>query len=132
MTIQSTNTPSLNVVNWFEIPVTDIAKAAALYGAMIDRELVIGDFGGKPYAVFPHPETGTGGALVCDAKRPPVRGGTVVYLAAPGGVATCLARAVEAGAKVVMPATPIGPDGVIALIADLDGNVVGLHEDAKK
>ena len=32
-----------------------------------------------------------------------------------------------AGAKIVQPRTEIGPHGTIALIEDLDGNVIGLH-----
>jgi len=55
----------------------------------------------------------------------------VLYLHATDGVARCLSRAVEAGAKVVQPRTEIGPHGAIALIEDLDGNVIGLHEHPK-
>jgi uncharacterized protein len=70
------------------------------------------------------------GALVSDPKRPPRPGsGTVVYLHARDGVARTLSRAIEAGAKVIQPRTPIDPHGTIALIEDLDGNVVGLHEE---
>jgi len=36
-------------------------------------------------------------------------------------------RAVAAGGKVVQPTTDLGPHGTIALIRDLDGNVVGIH-----
>lgn len=43
-----------------------------------------------------------------------------------------LARALEAGAKVVVPETSIGEHGTIAQIEDLDGNVVGLHAENAK
>jgi predicted enzyme related to lactoylglutathione lyase len=133
MTTTNTNSPSIKVVNWFEIPVTDIGRAAALYGAMLDRKLELSSFAGVPHAVFPHGDGAcVSGALVSDAKRPPKRGnGTVIYLAATDGIASCLARAIEAGAKVVQPETSIAPHGSIALIEDLDGNVIGLHEEPK-
>jgi predicted enzyme related to lactoylglutathione lyase len=133
MTTTNTDSPSKNVVNWFEIPVTDIQKAASLYAAMLDLKLEISDFGGVPHAVFPHAgQACVSGALVSDAKRPPKRGsGTVIYLNATDGLASCLARAQEAGAKIVQAATAIGQHGSIALIEDLDGNVIGLHEEPK-
>ena len=121
-----------NVINWFEIPVTDMAKAKALYEAMLDTKLEVSDFGGVPHAVISNKDhTCVSGALVADPKRRPSRGtGTVLYLAATDGVRRCLSRAVEAGAKVLQPETSIAPHGTIALIGDLDGNVVGLHADA--
>lgn len=132
MTTTNTNTASKNVVNWFEIPVTSIERSAAFYGAMLDCKLELSSFGGVPHAVFPHSEACVGGALISDAKRPPKRGsGTVIYLAASDGLSRCLSRAVEAGAKVVQPATDIGPNGAIALVEDFDGNVIGLHEEPK-
>ena len=130
MTTPSTNTPSKSIVNWFEIPVSNIAKATALYSAMLDIKIQQSDFGGVAHAVLMTDNpNGVSGALVFDPKRPPQRGsGTVVYLHATDGVARCLARALEAGAKVVQPLTAIPPHGTIALSEDLDGNVIGLHE----
>lgn len=121
------------VVNWFEIPVSNMARAVALYNAMLDTQLQVTDFGGMPHAVFmTNDPARTGGALIVDPARPPKKGtGTTIYLDAKDGVARCLARAVEAGAKVVQPVTSIGEHGHIAMIEDLDGNVVGLHEERK-
>ena len=128
MNNKNESTPK-NIVNWFEIPVTDIKSSTALYEAMLDTKLAQSDFGGVPHAVLSNGDHScVSGALVSDPKRPPRRGsGTVIYLAARDGVARCLSRAVEAGAKVVQPLTEIGPHGTMALIEDLDGNVIGLH-----
>ena len=130
MTTTTSNTPSINVVNWFEIPVSNIEQASALYAAMLDIKLQQSVFGGIPHAVLTNKDMScVSGALVSDPNRPPKRGnGTVIYLHATDGVARCIARAVEAGAKVVQPRTVIDPHGTIALIEDLDGNVIGLHE----
>jgi predicted enzyme related to lactoylglutathione lyase len=128
MTTTLNSTPR-NAINWFEIPVRDIQKAKALYGALLDIKLEISDFGGIPHAVFPHGEKTVSGALVVDPKRTPGASGPLIYLDATDGLARCLARGVEAGAKVIQPATPIGPHGTIAVFEDLDGNVIGLHEE---
>ena len=132
MTTQNTSSAPKSIVNWFEIPVSNMQNATALYEAMLDRTLALSDFGGIPHAVMANSDAScTSGALVQDPARPPKRGGsgTVIYLNATDGVARCLSRAVEAGAKVVQPRTEIGPHGAIALIEDFDGNVIGLHEN---
>jgi uncharacterized protein len=116
-------------VNWFEIPTANLEAASRFYAAMLDAELKREEFFGVPHAIFltAGPD-GISGALIADPKRPPRRGaGAVVYLHAVDGVAACVARAVEAGGKVVQVPTEIGPFGTIARIEDPDGNVVGLH-----
>jgi len=125
--------PTLSIVNWFEIPVTDLERSRRLYAAIFDVELELSDFGGVPHALLANRDrTCISGALVADPKRPPRNGsGTVLYLDAPDGVARCLARAAEAGAKIVQPLTPVAPHGAIALFEDLDGNLIGLHEHPK-
>ena len=115
-------------VNWFEIPVTNMQESVALYSAPLDLKIEVTDFGGIPHALI-----GGGGALVADPRRPPQRGsGTVLYFNAGDGVKRALARAVEAGAKVIQPFTAIDPHGAIALIEDFDGNTFGLHENPPK
>jgi len=121
----------LHRINWFEIPVTNLDKSAALYAATLGIELKREVFFGVPHAILVtdgEPGTGVTGTLISDPKRAPKRGvGTVVFLHAKDGVPACLARAVEAGAKVVQPTTDIGPFGTAAQFEDFDGNVVGLH-----
>lgn len=131
VTTQPTSSAPRSIVNWFEISVTNLEKARSLYEAMLDTKLPVSDFGGIPHAVISNSDAScTSGALVTDPSRPPQRGsGTVIYFNATDGVARCLSRAVEAGAKVVQPRTEIGPHGAIALIEDFDGNVIGLHEN---
>lgn len=115
-------------ISWFEIPVTDLEKSAALYGKALGIELKREVLFGVPHAILMAEGEAVTGALISDPKRAPRRGvGTVVYLYAADGVAPALARAVQAGAVVVQPTTEISPFGEIALIEDLDGNVVGLH-----
>lgn len=115
-------------IHWFEIPVTDLDRAAALYGKMLGVEMKREVLFGIPHAIISAEGDAVTGTLISDPRRAPRQGvGTVVYLHAGGGVAQALARAVEAGAKVVQPTTDIAPFGTMALVEDFDGNVIGLH-----
>jgi predicted enzyme related to lactoylglutathione lyase len=115
-------------ISWFEIPVTDLEKSAALYGKALGIELKREVLFGVPHAILMAESDAVTGTLISDPERAPRNGvGTVVYLYAGDGVAAALARAVQAGARVVKPTTDIAPFGEIALIEDFDGNVVGLH-----
>ena len=115
-------------INWFEIPVSNLDAATQLYSAMLGYELKREVLWEIPHAILATANDGVTGTLIEDRRRlPKSRGGTTVFLHAPDGVAACLARAVEAGAKVVSPTTDIAPFGTMALIEDFDGNLVGLH-----
>jgi len=121
------NTSTKHSINWFEIPVRDLAKAAAYYGDVLGRPLKQEVFGGIPHAIFAaEGDTAVTGALIEDAKRAPVAGGVTLYLDV-SAVQPAVERAVKAGGKVVQPLTDIGPHGTYALVADRDGNIVGLH-----
>ncbi|MGD0678364.1 MAG: VOC family protein [Polyangiaceae bacterium] len=115
-----------HALNWFEIPVVDLDRAVACYEMLLGQELRRENFGGLPYAVFPHEEPGVGGALVQDPRRAP-GAGTLVYLNADGRLDAILARAAKAQVSVVLPKTPIGPDGSIAILVDTEGNRVGFN-----
>jgi predicted enzyme related to lactoylglutathione lyase len=119
-----------NRINWFEIPVTNLDRSAALYGAVLGAEMKREVLFGVPHAIIVAADDAVTGTLITDPKRAPQKGvGTVVYLHVQD-VASALARAIEAGAKVALPTTAIGPFGTMALIEDYDGNVVGLHTPA--
>ena len=68
-----------DVLNWFEIPVTDIERAAQFYGAIFDTTLEV--FRGPDFAsaMFPH-DGGVGGGLVAGDGYVPNAHGSLVYL----------------------------------------------------
>lgn len=121
----------MHAIHWFEIPVTDLARATAFYGRMLGiakfRHEMSGD---NPMAVFPYDPAahGVGGALVQSPRMQPASTGALVYLNAGQDLAGAVDRAVAAGGRVAMPVTHIGDPGHIALVVDTEGNVVGLHQ----
>jgi predicted enzyme related to lactoylglutathione lyase len=94
---------------------------------MLDTELKREVLFEVPHAVFLAEKPAMTGALIADPKRAVGHGGAVIYFHAKDGVKACFARALEAGAKPVLPPQAIAPFGTIAVVADLDGNHVGLH-----
>jgi hypothetical protein len=118
-----------SAINWFEIPVRDMDRAATFYEALLGATLKRETFGGMLYGVFPHEAPGVSGALVQDARRAPGPG-TVVYLNASGVLDAILARAAAVKAVVVVPKTSVGRDGFIAVLEDSEGNHVGFNSEA--
>lgn len=114
-----------NAITWFEIPTTDLSRAATFYETILGVTLKRQTFMDVPHAIF-SADAGVGGALIHDTKRKPVADGTVPYLRAPK-LETALDAVASAGGKVVLGATDIGEPGTIALIRDTEGNLVGLH-----
>lgn len=117
-----------NALNWFEIPVTDLARANRFYGALLRSELREETFNDMTMAVLPYKEGGVGGALVRSDKLAPSAQGTVVYLDAGDDLDGALERVQAAGGKVVMGRTHLSDAiGSIAFFVDTEGNRVGLH-----
>jgi predicted enzyme related to lactoylglutathione lyase len=116
-----------NAVNWFEIPTTNLDRAARFYERALGLELRRESFMGIPHALFPADKPGVGGALIADPARKAAAEGTLIYLDATGKLDATLARVADLGGQVVLPRTSIGPQGFIALVRDTEGNVVGLH-----
>src|SRR5262249_21829198 len=121
--------PMKNALNWFEIPVRDMDRAVACYETLLGGKLRRESFGGMPYGGVPFQAPGISGAPGQDPKRTPGGGGTLVYLKADGQLDEVLARAEKAAAKIVLPKTPIGKDGFIAIFVDTEGNHVGLNSE---
>jgi uncharacterized protein len=120
-----------NSINWFEIPVRDIATAATFYGEVLGRPLKQESFGGIPHAVLAATgDAAVTGALIEDSART-AHGGVTIYLDVEA-VQPAVDRAVKAGAKLVQPFTDLGPFGTCARIEDRDGNVVGLHTEKQR
>ena len=113
-----------NTINWFEIPVADMARATKFYETVMATTLSVDSDG---MAIFP--STGATGCLV---KRPgsnASRDGVRIYLNAGNQLDTVIARIEQAGGAVVLPKTSLGPNGWMAVMRDTEGNEVGLHRE---
>ncbi|HEX7441142.1 MAG TPA: VOC family protein [Caldimonas sp.] len=118
-----------NPIDWFEIPVRDVARAQKFYEALLAAPMRRESIGPQTLVVFDHAETGVGGCLLAGPTVPaPSKAGTLVYLRAAPTLDAVLARLVPAGGKLLTPKVQLPGDmGCFAHVADTEGNRVGLH-----
>ena len=117
-----------NPVNWFEIPVNDLARATRFYEGVFGVKLDPMDMGPAQMAMFPmNPEgTNAGGALVKTEGYVPSHAGTVVYFAV-ADIEGALTKIGANGGSTLVPKMSIGPYGFFAQFQDSEGNRVALH-----
>jgi predicted enzyme related to lactoylglutathione lyase len=117
-----------NPVGWFEIHVQDVQRAKAFYEAVFQTPLRKLNSDTMEMWAFPMQQDGGGasGALVRMEGYPSGGNSTMVYF-------TCQDCAVEAarvkpsGGQIEREKTSIGEYGFMALAADTEGNMIGLH-----
>jgi hypothetical protein len=129
-------TTKTNALNWFELYVTDFARARRFYETILKTPLqdpqmescAEGPKDGCQMAMFPFDmEKGVGGSITKMKDMAPGAGGTIVYLNVEGDLDGVLQRIPKVGGTVVKPKFSIGQHGFIALFKDTEGNLVGLH-----
>ncbi|MCX6148662.1 MAG: VOC family protein [Candidatus Kapabacteria bacterium] len=118
-----------NSINWFEIPVKNFDKAKSFYEAIFGVELHLMEAMGMKSAFFPADmeNGGIGGCIIQGEGYEPSTQGTLVYLNGGDDLSISLSKVEAAGGKIVLPKTPIGPNGFMAYFIDTEGNKVGLH-----
>ena len=117
-----------HTLNWFEIPVTDFARAKAFYETVLGISIAPMAMGPTMMGMLSTDPTAVGGAIVQGEGGMPSQNGTMVYLNGGEDLAPMLARVAQAGGAVVVPKTEIGNDfGFFAHFVDTEGNKVGLH-----
>lgn len=118
-----------NAITWFEIPARELDRAQRFYEAVLERPMKRETMGSEEYAMFAADDAGVKGCLnLATEGAAPSATGTRVYLDAAPSLDAALARVPRAGGRVTLPKVAL-PDGLgyFALIADTEGNVVGLH-----
>lgn len=115
-------------LSWFEIYVTDFDRAKSFYETILAAKLDAVPCETGSMAIFPYDsKNGIGGSLTHRPELVGGPGGTLVYLNVEGDLDGVVARVPKAGGSVIKPRWSIGEHGFIALVKDLEGNIVGLH-----
>lgn len=116
-----------NAINWFELPATNFKRAIEFYGKVLNADLQKVENNGLQMAFLPHSQGGVGGCLTYGNDNKPQKEGTLVYLNGGDDLAVPLGKVEKSGGEVVMPKTPIGENGFMAIFLDTEGNRVALH-----
>lgn len=118
-------------VTYFEIPVTDMPRAIAFYGAVFGVAFEQTEIDGYEMALFPYTEgqEGPAGALAKgDVYRPTIDGALIYFHA--DDIDSVLARALKAGGEVLYPKKHNGL-GYVAEFKDSEGNRIALFQPEK-
>jgi len=119
-----------NTIVWADIPVADMDRARAFYGAVLQAKIALMDGSDGTVALLPwDPEVGGVGADLAKGENlKPSAEGAAVYLDCGGDIDGMLRRVVAAGGKVLLPPTDMGDMvGTISFFLDSEGNRIGLH-----
>ena len=121
-----------HAIDWFEIPVRNMDRAAAFYEALLAISIRRETIAPNTLGLFSYGGNGVGGCLIAGDNVPaPAANGTLVYLDAAPSLDAVLARVEAAGGRITTPKVQLPGDmGCFAHIIDTEGNRVGLHGTA--
>jgi hypothetical protein len=119
-----------NAINWFEIPVLDMARATHFYQVAFGIHMKEEHMMQMHLAYFPM-EMGNGkvsGALVKSDFHQPSEQGVLIYLNANPDLSEVLSRVETEGGRILMPKSAINEEiGYMAVFLDREGNRIALH-----
>ncbi|MEW6652185.1 MAG: VOC family protein [Bacteroidota bacterium] len=118
-----------NVLNWFEIPVTDMDRAVKFYSEVMGYESMYQtNMEGIDMAFFPMEGESVSGSLCKGEWYKPTTDGLIIYLNANPDLEIPLSKVEAAGGKVILPKKLITEEiGYMAIIIDSEGNRVAFH-----
>ena len=122
---------NINPVGWFEIYVQDMDRAKRFYEAVFQVKLErLNSPAEMQIELWSFPmvkdQMGASGALVKMQNGSSGGNGVLVYFTC-ADCAVEAARAAPSGGKIIREKMSIGEYGFITLIADTEGNMIGLH-----
>ncbi|KAF0152183.1 MAG: glyoxalase/bleomycin resistance protein/dioxygenase [Ignavibacteria bacterium] len=120
-----------NVLNWFEIPATDIERAVKFYCEVMGYESMYQtNMEGLDMAFFPMDDESVGGSLCKGEWYKPTADGPIIYLNANPDLAIPLSKIEAAGGHVVLPKKLVTEEiGYMAIFIDSEGNRVAFHSN---
>lgn len=120
---------AVEMLNWFEIPVQDMARAKSFYEQVFEFQIVDMKLGEETYGCFPNKNgEGFSGALAQYPFIQPGKTGPLIYLNSYGDINGILERVKSAGGRVIETKKEIASGfGYFAFFEDSEGNLLALQ-----
>ncbi len=117
-----------NLINWFEIPAADFARAISFYKAILGVEIKESEMFGTKMGFFPTDGKNVSGAIVQGEDYKPSKDGILAYLNGGKDLQSVLNKVEKNNGRVIVPKTQISPEmGYFAMFIDTEGNKVAVH-----
>jgi len=117
-----------NILNWFEIPVSDFERAKQFYTTVTGGEMHVEEVLDTKMGFFQNDGEGVGGAICFGKNYVPSSEGSLISLNGGEDLTEQLSKIEPAGGTVILPKTKISDEfGYFALFIDTEGNKLGLH-----
>jgi predicted enzyme related to lactoylglutathione lyase len=117
-----------HLINWVEIPVTDMERAVEFYKKILDAdfyETIIEDI---KYALFPSEDQFNCGALAQGPYYTPSTNGVTIYLDGGRDLDLILKKVAEVGGTILVEKMFLSKEaGYIGVFLDSEGNKIGLQ-----
>lgn len=118
-------------INWVDMPVLDLKRAANFYSALLNDNVDIQKFEEFEFGLLPHAQTNVSGCLIPSTADKISTIGALIYFNVNGRLDDALTKATENGGKIIEDKIAIGPHGFRAIIHDSEGNRIALHSHSK-
>src|SRR5436190_12825280 len=116
-----------NMLNWFEIAVSDFERGKKFYETIFACTIQGVDFGGVKMGFLPSDEGKVSGALCSGPDYKPSMDGSLIYLNANPDLNEVLNKVEAAGGKILQAKRQVSPEyGFMALFVDSEGNRMAL------
>ena len=117
-----------HLINWIEIPVSDMKRATVFYSTILGLELSPMQMGPVSYAIFPSGDQFNAGALAAGEHYTPSSDGVILYLDGGKDLNNILSKVNVAGGQVILEKTFLAKEaGYIGLFIDTEGNRIGIQ-----
>ena len=114
-------------INWIDMPVLDLDRAAEFYSALLADKVEIQSFENFKFGLLPHAQTNVSGCLVPSTADKISTIGALIYFNVNGRLDHALVQVTAHGGKIIEGKTAMGPHGFRAIIHDSEGNRIALH-----
>jgi predicted enzyme related to lactoylglutathione lyase len=117
-----------DIINWFEIPVTDFDRALMFYSRLLEVIIQKEEVGDLVMGFFPSDDKNVSGAIVMGPNYQPGNTGVLIYLDGGNDLQDILNRVEVSGGKILLQKTLITEEiGYMAIFMDTEGNRLALH-----